>query len=374
MFDSDKYDLIEKHFSGQLSPSEKQQFEELLQNDASFAAEVEKEAQANELIHQLGLMETSSVLDDIHQGQRVKTRNKFIAAGSVTVAVGVLGYFSLANNNNEQPVSIQEKQTVEVVIDNSEQTKTEVIVLKENDKSADENQEEQPTIPVEKQTIVESKEKESEVISNTEKITESNVDTIEVEEQKSITEADSEPVSEPIVEEVGCSPLIVKNYKVEASCIDEDNGKLVFSESSIQGGTSPYNTKLYSIEDEDVVENGELAPGNYFLEISDANGCRDTLNGITISEKWCVKRIDDSFSPIYGETWQYPLVQDVTEYTFVLRNVNQSIVLEKRINTDEIIEWDGRLDNGTIANEGIYFIEIKGTQSIYFTGTLTVVK
>ncbi len=373
MFDSDKYDLIEKHFSGQLSPSEKQQFEGLLQNDASFAAEVEKEAQANELIHQLGLMETSSVLDDIHQGQKVKTINKFIAAGTVTVAVGVLGYFSLANNN-EQPVSIQEKQTEEVVIDNPEQTKTEVVVQKENDKSTDENQEEQPTIIVEKQTIVESTEKESEVISNTEKVNEPNVETVEVEEQKSITEADSEPVSEPIDEEIGCSPLTVKNYKIEASCVDEDNGKLVFSESSIQGGTSPYNTKIYSVEDEDVVENGGLAPGNYFLEISDANGCMDTLNGIAISEKWCVKRIDDSFSPIYGETWKYPLVQDVTEYTLVLHNVNQSIVIEKRINTDEMTEWDGRLDNGTMANEGIYFIEIKGTQSIYFTGTLTVVK
>lgn len=373
MFDSDKYDLIEKHFSGQLSPSEQQQFEELLKSDASFAAEVEKEARANELIHQLGLMETSSVLDDIHQGQKVKTRNKFIAAGSVTVAVGVLGYFSLANND-EQPVSIQEKQTVEVVVDNPEQTKTEVVVLKENDKSADEKQEKRPSITVEKQAIVESTEKESEVISNTEKVNEPIEETVEVEGQNSIIEADSKPVSEPIVEEVGCSPLTVKNYKIEASCLDEDNGKLVFSESSIQGGISPYSTKLYSVEDEDVVENGGLAPGNYLLEISDANGCMDTLNGITISEKWCVKRIDDSFSPIYGETWQYPLVQDVTEYTFVLRNVNQSIVLEKRINTDEITEWDGRLDNGTLAKEGIYFIEIKGTQSVYFTGTLTVVK
>ncbi len=373
MIDLDNYDLIEKHFSGELSFVEKQKFDDLMQHDLSFAEEVQKESQANKVIHQLGLLETSNSLDKIHKkNKRANIQKKVLTIIAVSLTVGSLLLFSL--NNVEEQDELPQKQFAEM-LNSSKRYSSQLTVRKklEIDREVD-SVIEMETITIVNKSISEALQIQVNHDTNSRDIVDSipKPEGIMVQEKsKIVTEAEIN--ADSAVKENACTELILTDYTSEASCSDEENGSFSFSDDFIKGGNDPYKAKLYRVGEEEFSDVSELAAGNYFLEIVDANGCKDTINDIVIPERWCVRRIDDSFSPRYGETWEYPVIPNTVFYTFSLLDMNSVEVFQSKI-TEEELDWDGELHDGTIINEGIYILYIAVDGEIYYTGTITIVK
>lgn len=98
------------------------------------------------------------------------------------------------------------------------------------------------------------------------------------------------------------------------------------------------------------------------------------MTGFEVSEIRCLKKLDVRISPIYGETWEYPSVENMNTFTVFIRDRSGEVIFEKIVNVDFDHSWDGTLDNGSVINSGIYFIEIKSVSEELFVGTLTVVQ
>ena len=94
MFSSDKYNLIEKYFAGELSLTEQERFDHLLNVDDDFKKMFTQEQNVNEAVYQLGLLETSNALNDLHK-RNVKSKNraKIIAGGAAALLMGVTVFF-----------------------------------------------------------------------------------------------------------------------------------------------------------------------------------------------------------------------------------------------------------------------------------------
>ena len=379
MFDSDKYDLIEKYFSVGLTSSEEQLFQRLVKTDPFFAQEVAKERQINEAIHQLGLSETGNTLNGIHKQQlRVKLRNRILSVGVTAVALGVIGYTFLAKDDatKEGKVAIQ---TEEVFVGKASQANESVVAQPELDvpqNVADKLTQNKPTQPQKleavRTTTKEDKDKEAEFpVDIKEEVVVINNDlndTVAIE-QSPITSQSTAAVVEDL-----CTSISLSNYTIKPSCTGSDNGQLNYTLDDISGGNAPYKTAIYHVGEEYEADENALVPGNYLLEITDKNDCKDTISGIVVTENWCLKRLEESFSPNYGEVWEYPIVAGVSSYNVVLRDAAQTVLLDKQVELEEDLEWDGRLTNGTTISGGVYFVEIKDQQTTYFVGTITIVQ
>lgn len=372
MIDLDKYDLIEKYFSGELSSVEREEFDNLVNNDSSFAEYVHKELKANEIVHQLGLLETGNALDKIHKtNKRLKVQKKALATLAITLTIGSLVLFSL--NNGEEQVELPQRKVLKKLnlsVSNSSQS----IV----DKEIHDNE---VIKSITKQKVILVPEKPSSEVVQVQVNRDTNakdfVDSVSkaeyvIPKEELNVVTDTSRITVSSIDTKTCTELVLIDYTSKASCMGEENGSFSFSGDLIKGGIAPYKTKLYRVDDEDFYDLDQLASGDYFLEIIDSDGCVDTIHHMVISEKWCVKRLDVSFSPSYGETWAYPEVPKTESFNVSLSNMDSKEVFNREI-IEGGLNWNGQLDDGTVINKGVYILTITFKGDIYYTGTLTVV-
>ena len=377
----DKYELIDKFLSNQLSQSEKVIFDDLVINDSDFSNEVEKNRNANKVIHQLGLFETSNKLNLLHKQQtRAKTNKRYWSLGAAAILLGGYGLYSIVTvetkSNSVTPKSIE--ITVEKERINDDKVISKPIV---STATIENIQEEKSTViskDLEKIGVVESPEIKKVVdLSGTNEVTLNIIeDTSDVIYTAVLANTEIETISEePTKKEIICGDIVLTTFNTEPSCIGEQNGKLIFSQDSLVGGALPYKTFIYRLGDQsNYLDKNQLASGDYAIKVVDANGCKDVITDIIIKEERCLQRIDDSFSPRYGEKWQYPKIAGVSEYSFVIKNMANVTILEKEVSLDQETDWNGVLENGSILEKGIYYVEIKSDQETYAMGTITIVE
>ncbi len=380
MYNSDEYELIDKFLSNQLSPSEKLVFNELAMSNPDFMTEVEKVRATNQAIHHLGLLETSNKLDQLHKKQvKIKTKLRYWLGGVIVVAVLLGGYGLYKITTTEKKSSITphslETTTETITIDEHQETNNSPInkVITNKDIQEDKSPIQKSDSPIKDiikpfkaekiNSLPKSKinDNPSKVLTNTPNNSE-NMKVGEVSKEK-------EPVK------IICGEIVLSDYRTKPSCIGEQNGAIIFSNNSLTGGTSPYKTYIYQLDNEDnYLDKRQLASDQYAMKVVDANGCIDTIPNISITEQRCLKRINDSFSPTYGESWEYPKITGVSECTILIKDIANHTILEKQILLDEETDWNGFLENGTMISQGIYFIEIKDEQETYVIGSITIIE
>lgn len=378
MNNSDKYELIDNVLSNQLSESDKLIFDELVTSDPNFLKEVEKVRVANKAIHQLGLFETSNKLNALHKKQvKIKTRQRYLSFGAVTILlIGLASYGFYQINSVEKRTSFiphsLEVTREKTVIDKQHQITSKSSINKSITNTKNPQEEQSPH-------------KESDLyIKDTTKTLEIKkaIDFSEINEIPSVvidTFTNSDTMEIQILPKASikkkiCGDILLSNYNTKPSCIGEQNGAIIFSEKALIGGFLPYKTYIYKLnEEENYLYKDQLSFGQYFIKVIDANGCVDTISNIFITEQRCLKRINESFSPIYGESWEYPKIKGVSEYTVFIKDKANILILEKDVFLNEETDWNGYLDNGTMIKKGIYFIEIKYQQETYFVGSITII-
>jgi PKD repeat protein len=102
-------------------------------------------------------------------------------------------------------------------------------------------------------------------------------------------------------------PIIVTGLNIQSSSSSEDNGEINFE---VEGGVSPYT---YSWSNGATTKNIEnLAPGDYYLTIEDANGCVEELGPFTVGVLSSVlNNTQLSLFEIYPNPTQHYLIVEV---------------------------------------------------------------
>lgn len=372
MLNQEHIDLIDGHLNGGLNKSEQQAFDQLLTQDPAFAKALDETKLAHQAIHRLGLLETVSKLDQIHvESQRKNNRNKWILGMSLLLVVTLGGFFYFSKEEvRSEPTIPMELGVVEteedLTRDNNRIASPTSELIPENTQTPPKESMPEFTVAIRTEEDVEIQETPiGETITYNSK--EEVVDEGKVREEPTL-------ITESRVEAPDCSLLKIGHVKVIPTCLGEQNGSVVLDMEAIHGGLPPYKTTLYSKDEEEAFYLAEgIGEGVYKLVIQDANAC-STSTTITVSTKRCIKRIDATFSPNYGETWTYPTITEVTAYTVTLKDVANRTVLDKEVLLHEESDWNGRLDNGSIIGKGVYLVEIKDGKETYAVGSITVVE
>tara|TARA_B100000809_G_scaffold239100_1_gene260378 strand:- start:11951 stop:13099 length:1149 start_codon:yes stop_codon:yes gene_type:complete len=374
--------LIDKFLSNQLNKSEHREFNNLMETDSDFSKAVRETQTAQLFIHQLGLQVTSEKLNILHQKEiKTKLTQRIWSITAASILLITCFFYGVSTTERTEsklltstPLSHKNKKNTPLKSQTPSLTTTindSVIThTKKQAKpisSSNIRIDDYDTLKKEKIVIVSIKNEPNisfpnDTLSATVYTVSDTLKTV-ILPQKSFKKTFT------------CTELLLSYYNTKPSCIGKKNGEIIFSETAISGGTPPYKTVIYSTDDQGTaIDKDQLASGEYSVKIIDMNGCTDTIPNITIIEKRCIKRIDVSFGPTYEETWEYPVIAGVSDYVAIIKDRTDNIILTKPVFLDDKEEWNGELDDGTIIQKGIYFIELKSQEETLGIGTITIIK
>lgn len=360
-----------------MSDSERLGFEALLNTDANLAQELEIERVIQGAVEDSGLLTWEAEIKTSFS--KIKKANKIkkvaIFATGVLLVTSISGYFINSSfSKEEHPVLTQnENGFVE-----PQSQKTEIEVKNETVDSYQKNDEVEATVLPKEERIEERdlnyiveassvKGKDTVVNENMDLVDDQDVIPLIKLEEKSVSVVDQE-ITKPI------DPCLDKQFEIsittEASCQDEDEGKLIVSDNSLNAEDNVYQlSSSYSStswQSNTVFES--LAADDYQLIVKDNIGCEFTYTDfVTIGDKYCY-RPEKGFNPKL-ETWQYEGDWE-NEVTMLIYNRLQKTVLEIQFN--DIFEWDGKDTQGALVPVGQYLYIIKQNEKEDISGYVTV--
>lgn len=373
----DKHELIDKFLSDQLSQADKVTFDDLIENDINFSKEIDKTRSANNAIHQLGLLNTSKKLDQIHK-KNIQSRFRMWITRSVATAIILLGSYGIykvkkndLSSNTPNTLKTESQEITKATEPTTEELSQKTITIDINKTT--------PTSPYTDYT----KNKTVNSITTTEVFDTSSIKTNSTANNR-LTDTVPPTVSkktetvftpeQPNKTTIICNNITLK-HRTLASCAGKENGEIIYSNESFSGGIPPYESYIFKLGNrENPLVKNQLAAGKYLIKVIDAKECVDTIPNITISEKRCIQRIDYNFSPKYGEVWEYPQFNENSTSKLTIKDMSNFTVLEKQISFDEESSWGGTLENGAIIKKGVYLIEIESNHETYAVGTITIIE
>lgn len=375
MYDEKTYELIDKVLSGVSTDNEQAQYDQFLKFDKNFKTEVQRIQKANESIHQLGLLQISGKLDNIHKRKtkQARVQKVGIISGVLLVAIGA---FYLFNDPNQKEKLVNKEQQ-EVVIAKKNNTADNKAITSDNLEEYvvqyDQTIESIPNVTLENRKLEKTVE-----LENTEEINvESNngdPETVLLVKEDSVKTKTQNNLTQESSSRKECPVISYNKPTVTSACVNQENGKIVLDKKSISGGERPYAIKLMD-KNGDVISyaTANLPTGIYSLEISDKNNCTAVINDITVTEKRCIEKYELKFSPRYGENLKFPVINGVYEYDIKILNQSNDKVFQKTVMDPEQESWDGKLNNGELINSGIYLIEIQYDGEVIGLGTISVI-
>jgi gliding motility-associated-like protein len=161
--------------------------------------------------------------------------------------------------------------------------------------------------------------------------------------------------------------VVIKN----SECNGQNNGK---AEINVTGGIPPY-TYLWNFGSEEKRVSG-LAPGNYFVDISDA-GETDTTVQVTILESPCEISASHVFTPnndSYNDTWFIGNIKFYPDNLILVFNRWGQKVYESKGMYEP---WDGKdLLNVPVPDNSYYYLiyENKEDKEPKLKGTVSIVR
>jgi gliding motility-associated-like protein len=184
---------------------------------------------------------------------------------------------------------------------------------------------------------------------------------VRVEDDHGCMDETSFSISEP-------APLTVESAVQAASCLGYEDGQAAIS---VIGGNTPYR---FSWSNGDTVAAvADLATGNYYLTITDANGCVEML-GVFVPEnpRLCL-RIPNAFTPNgdgVNDTWEIEYIDNYPRAHIMIFNRWGQKLYDAQ-STDE--PWDGTSDGQKVPTGSYTYIVDLHNEIEPFTGVVSVV-
>lgn len=414
MSDREKFELIERYLSGQLTAQEQETFRELWATDPDFADQVNYHELVDDFIIDAGLLDLKEKLTNYTKPRAssnkglveklVGSSRNLVLASLLMLSVGLgLGIWLMPHPfSSKQGLAsktpIEEKAQQNPQVENTTEPKKSTgpkaspnssANHKPDPQEADNKRQGQPNQsafagknPQSNQPEQKAKENPGANAVNLQK-----VQLTHLQQSASI-----KPVSFKI-QPVGPKEVRIpenikqrlantecKNIKIRGeveivpSCIDKANGKLKVLTNTLKGGTPPYAFKFgkrAGYQKKAIKAN--MSRGKYTISVKDGNGCTDVLaKNARIPEERCGKR-SFTFVPEEQTRWKYPFKKESASGRIKIFHEGTQVYTE-RINSGIPIGWNGRLNNGRRASMGLYRVIFNPTKAEPKIWLLTVIR
>ncbi len=373
----DNYELIERYLSGKLSEEDKKNFESMMADSTEFAEEVRRHEQVFNLIIESSIAGIRDHITSIHEFQtaRHKVRRKNIRiAAAVTIGIVMLGLLTylLLNKKKEDnriisPVPLPEQSFTPV-------TSSDTGLLPETIKSSGYSEpviDKNIFLPGSKTLPPKTSDEYVPAVIATDslrKLTQPGTTPDTLPQELIMGKVEDVPVQAvPDCRGTNLTAMVI----LEKSCSDHASGMIRIEESTLAGGTPPYeisidNQKTYAAQ----YHFDRLLPVRYSIWIRDKNNCSSWLGSYLIESIDCT--IEDRFAPNRGEKWEIPH-QD-QPYTIKIYNPGGMLVFETSSESTGSDSWDGNNNAGSALPMGIYTFIITFENGSVQTGTVTIIR
>jgi hypothetical protein len=381
----EKYERIEQFLSGRLSTEEIKKVEDLIASDPEFAKVVQQHRQIFNFILDSSIVELKEHVRSIHEKktQSVRIRNSRIKIGIVIVTglviTGLILYLVFTDKKNIK------RQTLPVTIDTPAPKSNNSTILKpvtevanqpeisnpENNRSGIPMESEPDAIKIRKVTpngiIINRTDDTNEIINISKPRIKDEASATNQEPQQS--EKDNAPL---LPEDFDCSQVsIFAEVSAEKSCENEPTGAIIIDESTISGGSPPYELSIDNQENYHAASHfSSLQPNYYNVWIRDKNNCPSWLGSVLIELTECGYK--DIFAPEKGEEWELPNQgQPCRLWIF---NQGSVLVFEASYNFPGSYSWDGCNTSGEMLPMGAYTFILRLENETPLQGSVTIIR
>jgi gliding motility-associated-like protein len=185
--------------------------------------------------------------------------------------------------------------------------------------------------------------------------------TVRVEDDNGCMDETSFSVSEP-------PPLTIESAVQEASCLGYEDGQAAIS---VVGGTSPYRFNWSTGDTVAAIAN--LATGNYYLTITDANDCVEMLSVFIPENPRLCLRIPNAFTPNgdgVNDTWDIEYIDNYPRAHIMIFNRWGQKLYDATCNDEP---WDGSYNGQKVPTGSYTYIIDLHNEIEPFTGVVSVV-
>ncbi len=375
----DLYELIERYLLNRTSPEETAEIERRIKSDPSFAREVQINRDIQQLVTDNSILNIKQDLNNIRTGKisQIKSRNKFyrnLLIGSSGIIIITISSLLLLNKKDIAVRPVPETPEVSGTLDDTSLYSPE---SKDSEKP-EQIKEHKPTGFLQDDRNA-GDTTDVKKVSAGYSLTDSNIEKAAKPVEKSKTSQVKTPVAvqqsytpgdDNTQEEKQIPCNITAEFMTEPSCNNSATGLIKFIESSVSGGTTPYQFALNGIFSDSLVYRN-LLPGVYDIAIKDATGCIREWKMVNIEKINCFGEF--KFAPLYGEIWKIPVE---TGHPGVLTISSKSGIIVYHLEFDGLSEltWNGMSTDNHMLQMGAYPFIIKYQNGNVFRGTVTIVK
>lgn len=358
----ERYQQIDNYLNDKLSEAERENFSQLLKEDATLADQVKLQALTNDLIIENRFNAIFAAAATTYEREQSNLKNKLWGFGA-TLLIASTALFYFYNTSKTPTTSLTSLKPKEVL----EST------LVKNDPSA--------IKPVEAKTKQSASPLKEELVTIT--LPTNTTVLPQVDIQKEVTALQKEdkifahaaPILPAIVANLCDHVNIDAQLYQTPSCENDNNGLINIASTTIKGGIAPY---VYSINGGQHYQKSatfeHLSAGNYQVFIKDVNGCFTLIDkSYQLEAKKCYKTLNFSFNPQMGEAWTHTLDTPTSFHVKVLNKQGQTVWKSSQTDS-QTIHWEGNTFNGEPLETGIYLYEINFSNGTAEHGTITVLK
>lgn len=389
---------IDQYLRGELHGEKLLAFEERLKANPSLLNEIELQKSVNLLVHGVAYQEIrKKIRTDLKEiDYKRKIRNRFIGAFSFLIIL-LAGYYVVFKNPgikvtslNKLPVSKDTlynnlkgydlKPKLEIEPDSIKKLKShdnsvtfsskpDIKNTKTNSTSSAEilNTKSNDLEKVKPKNILTDKKENPKIINDQALVMDSNITPAKINP----SELKQHDKVRTLSETVNCHDIfIAARPKVEATCSDVSEGKILFTDK-ISGGNSPYQISFNNdINFTDKTEFDSLGRGVYLFYIKDFNGCTSKME-VSVGEKKCIPN-KFIINTTIGESW----IVSEGNISYILKIYNKSgrEILKKSSKEMPANEWRGEDNYGNILDSGLYIYIIEYSNGKIENGQISIVR
>jgi hypothetical protein len=373
---------IEAYLNGDLAEGEAGNFRKHLEEDPSFAREVERHRVIRALITDGAYLDVKNELRSIHHRKTmIKKRIRRITGfGTAGLVIGTLTFLVLNRvfNTKENPVqkvpfgiistdSVQGPKP-EIHEDHQDLKKPPVagIPVTATGKPGSLTEEADKTDTA-AAAISGMKFQPAEPASDRK-----TIHMAEIPVPKTVAGHKPNHVDKDSLSKTDCSNVNIEGYFTEhESCNNKPTGSIIIDRQSVQGGLPPYTFSLSQAGFRDTLIFSGLYPGSYALYAKDANDCVCRLGIALIHSVDCTYQA--VFAPLRGETWMIPAEPDRTGILNIFSRTG-ALVYTIQLSGNDTPAWNGTTLSGQPLPMGVYQFEIRYDDGSSMVGNVTIVR
>ena len=360
---------IESYLNGDLSTGETGLFRKRLEEDPSFAREVDMHRQLRAWIEDGTYLNVKNELKDIHI-RKTRLSKNFKRITGFGIGCLMIGFVLLLVFRNTR--STKESYTIPAISMTTTDT-ADTFFSKAGKQS--------PTSLVKKVIPLEPLNRPVQDDMNRMSGDSIVINNSALEDTQKPLPGTLEEVKLPVgdktpgpVKQVGIDCRKTK-FKVELtvlqSCNNKATGSFTIHRESVSGGKPPYSFSLNTSRFYDTLQFAALFPGNYPVYVKDGNNCIGMAGVAQIGSVDCTYQA--VFAPLKGETWTVP-VEAGKEGTLQVISKSGTLVYSIKFTNNDIPVWNGETTTGQQLPMGIYQFEITYSNGSRFMGNVTIVR